>query len=117
MTIKGLIFDCDGTLADTMPLHWQAWRKVTTRHGVRFPETRFYALGGVPSRDIFQMLREEQNLNLDPLTLAREREEKYLKSMARVAPDKAVVSSRANTPAGCRRPSLPAARSPSSNKH
>ncbi len=91
MTIKGLIFDCDGTLADTMPLHWQAWRKVTTRHGVRFPEARFYALGGVPSRDIFQMLREEQNLNLDPLALAHEKEEEYLKSMARVGPVKAVV--------------------------
>src|SRR5260370_15328533 len=91
MTIKGLIFDCEGTLADTMPLHWQAWRKVTHRPGVRFPETRFYALGGVPSRDIFQMLREEQNLNLDPLALAHEKEEEYLKSMARVGPVKAVV--------------------------
>ena len=26
--IKGLIFDCDGTLADTMPLHWYAWRSI-----------------------------------------------------------------------------------------
>src|SRR5260370_7624709 len=91
MTIKGLIFDCEGTLADTMPLHWQAWRKVTHRPGVSVPEARFYAVGGVPSRDIFQLLREEQNLNLDPLALAHEKEEEYLKSMARVGPVKAVV--------------------------
>src|SRR5260370_40154256 len=90
MLIKGLISDCDGTLADRMPLHWQAWRKVTARHGVRFPEARVYALGGVPSRDIFQMLREEQNLNLDPLALAREKEAEYLESMARAGPRKAV---------------------------
>ena len=50
--IKGLIFDCDGTLADTMPLHWRAWNTVTARHKLHFPEERFYAMGGVPSRDI-----------------------------------------------------------------
>ena len=30
--IKGLIFDCDGTLADSMPLHWRAWQMITQRH-------------------------------------------------------------------------------------
>ena len=49
--IRGLIFDCDGTLADTMPLHWHAWQIVTQRHGLHFPEDRFYAFGGVPSRE------------------------------------------------------------------
>ena len=29
---RGLIFDCDGTLADTMPLHWRAWQMITLRH-------------------------------------------------------------------------------------
>ena len=57
---KGLIFDCDGTLADTMPLHWRAWQMVTQRHGLHFPEDRFYAFGGVPSRDILKLLAEEQ---------------------------------------------------------
>ncbi len=42
--IKGLIFDCDGTLADTMPLHWHAWQIVTQRHNLHFPEDRFYSL-------------------------------------------------------------------------
>ena len=38
---KGLVFDCDGTLADTMPLHWHAWQMITQRHGLHFPEDRF----------------------------------------------------------------------------
>ena len=46
---EGLIFDCDGTLIDSMPAHWLAWKDVTERHGLEFPEDRFYALGGVPS--------------------------------------------------------------------
>jgi HAD superfamily hydrolase (TIGR01549 family) len=91
MEIKALIFDCDGTLADTMPLHWLAWQTITSRHNVIFPEDRFYALGGVPSRHILQMLREEQRLSIDPIAVAREKEEEYLKLMAQVGPIHEVV--------------------------
>jgi beta-phosphoglucomutase family hydrolase len=90
--IKALIFDCDGTLADTMPLHWLAWQAVTARHGIEFPEDRFYSLGGVPSRDILKMLREEQKLVLDPLEVAKEKEEEYLKIMAQAGPIHEVVT-------------------------
>jgi beta-phosphoglucomutase family hydrolase len=79
--IEGLIFDCDGTLVDTMPLHWEAWQMVAGKHGLHFPEERFYALGGVPSRDIVKMLAAEQNLSLDHLAIAHEKEEAYLAVM------------------------------------
>jgi beta-phosphoglucomutase family hydrolase len=89
--IKGLIFDCDGTLADTMPLHWRAWQMITRRHGLYFPEDRFYALGGVPSRDILKMLSEEQGRSLDHIAVAHEKESIYLPLMAEVEPIHAVV--------------------------
>ncbi|HHY86715.1 MAG TPA: beta-phosphoglucomutase family hydrolase [Verrucomicrobia bacterium] len=89
--IKGLIFDCDGTLADTMPLHWRAWQMVTRRHGLYFPEDRFYALGGVPSRDIIKMLAEEQDRSLDHIAVAHEKEEAYLPMLGMVEPIHAVV--------------------------
>jgi beta-phosphoglucomutase family hydrolase len=84
MQMKGLIFDCDGTLADTMPLHWRAWNNVTSRHRLHFPEERFYAMGGVPSRDILKLLREEQGLDIDPLAVAKEKEEEYVRIMHEV---------------------------------
>ena len=87
---KGLIFDCDGTLADTMPLHWHAWQLITQRHNLHFPEDRFYSLGGVPSRDILKMLSEEQGRSLDHIAVAHE-ENAYLPLMARVEPIHAVV--------------------------
>ena len=89
--IKGLIFDCDGTLADTMPLHWRAWQMITRRHGLEFPEDRFYSLGGVPSRDILKMLSEEQGRSLDHIAVAHEKEEAYLPLMAGIEPIHVVV--------------------------
>ena len=97
MTPKGLVFDCDGTLADTMPLHWRAWSLITQRHNLHFPEDRFYSLGGVPSRDILKMLAEEQGRSLDHIAVAHEKEEAYMPLMARVEPIHVVVEiARAN---------------------
>jgi beta-phosphoglucomutase family hydrolase len=96
-SVKGIIFDCDGTLADTMPLHWRAWQVITARHRLNFAEERFYALGGVPSRDILKMLSEEQGLALDHLEVAREKEAAYLPLIAQVEPIHTVVEiARAN---------------------
>ena len=91
MKPKGLIFDCDGTLADTMPLHWRAWQMITQRHSLHFPEDRFYSLGGVPSRDILKMLAVEQGRSLDHIAIAHEKEEAYLPLMGDVEPIHAVV--------------------------
>jgi beta-phosphoglucomutase-like phosphatase (HAD superfamily) len=88
---RGIIFDCDGTLADTMPLHWRAWQVITTRHGLRLPEDRFYSLGGVPSRDILRILSTEQGVPIDPLVVAREKEAVYLPLIAQVEPINTVV--------------------------
>jgi beta-phosphoglucomutase-like phosphatase (HAD superfamily) len=94
---EGIIFDCDGTLADTMPLHWRAWQVITARHRLHLPEDRFYALGGVPSRDILKMLSQEQGIALDHLAVAREKEAEYLPLIAQVEPINTVVGvARAN---------------------
>jgi beta-phosphoglucomutase family hydrolase len=91
--IKGLIFDFDGTLADTMPLHWQAWQVVTAKYGFVFPEERFYALGGVPTTDIFTLLAQEQGKSgLDSFVLAKEKEAAYLPLLPQARRIERVVS-------------------------
>jgi len=91
MNYQGIIFDCDGTLADTMPLHWRAWQVIATRHRLHFPEDRFYSLGGVPSPDILRMLSTEQGILLDPLAVAHEKEAEYQPLIAQVEPINSVV--------------------------
>jgi beta-phosphoglucomutase family hydrolase len=91
MEPKGLIFDCDGTLADTMPLHWRAWQVITNKYKLHFPQDRFYSLGGVPSKDILKMLAEEQGVTLDHIAAGHEKENNYLPYLSRVQPVEAVV--------------------------
>jgi beta-phosphoglucomutase family hydrolase len=83
---QALIFDFDGTLADTMPLHFRVWQVLAERHGFVFPRERLYAMGGIPTRDILKTLRAEQGLSLDPLAVAKEKEEAYLALLDEVLP-------------------------------
>ena len=75
-TPGALIFDCDGTLADTMPLHFRAWRRVLDNlgHARVFPETQFYEMGGVPAREVLIRLRDEHRLDFDVDELTDEKE-------------------------------------------
>lgn len=73
----GLIFDCDGTLADTMPVHYRAWQKILGSVGIPFGEVRFYQLGGVPTAKIIRILSAETGVPLtdtqiEGLTVAKE---------------------------------------------
>src|SRR6266516_4421731 len=89
--VKGIIFDCDGTLADSMPLHWRALQVFLARHGLHLTEERFYSLGGVPSQYILRMLSAEQGIALHPLAVAREKEAEYVPLIPQVGPINAVV--------------------------
>ncbi len=78
---QAFIFDLDGTLADTMPSHFVAWTAVARRHGLLFPEARFYAMGGVPTIKIAAILIQEAGLSLDPQAVALEKEQAYFDSL------------------------------------
>jgi beta-phosphoglucomutase family hydrolase len=88
---QGIIFDCDGTLADTMPLHWRAWQVIAAKYRLALTEERFYSLGGVPARDILKLLCTEQGIALNPLAVAHEKEAEYQPLIAQVEPINVVV--------------------------
>lgn len=75
---QALIFDCDGTLTDSMPVHYVAWRRTMSRYGIEFAEERFYAMGGMPSGKIVEVLAREQGIAVDPSKAAHEKEEAFL---------------------------------------
>ena len=56
---KAYLFDCDGTVADSMPLHFIAWERVLGEWGCAFPEELFYAWGGIPIAEIIATLNQQ----------------------------------------------------------
>src|SRR6058998_2795713 len=90
---RGLIFDCDGTLADTMPVHYRAWTAVLNRYGIPFPEPRFYELGGVPTAQIIRILAEEYGVAVtDVDAMVGEKEAAFLANLDAIRPLEAVVA-------------------------
>ncbi len=89
---KGLIFDLDGTLVDSMPLHFEAWKEVCLMKGLQFKEEEFYELAGVPSDRIFEIINERYGTDFDPKAMSHLKEETYLKKLPRVKPVKQVIN-------------------------
>lgn len=97
MPPRALVFDCDGTLVDSMPAHYRAWRNTVEPLGLTFTEARFYDLGGVSTRKILEILGREQGVELDIEATARARDEAFLAIADQVQPIEPVVAiARAN---------------------
>lgn len=73
---KAYLFDCDGTIVDSMPLHFVAWSRALGEHGCTFSEERFYAWGGMPVKAIIAALNEEHGLNM-PMEQTADAKERY----------------------------------------
>lgn len=89
--VRGLIFDCDGTLVDTMPVHYAIWREVLAERGVVFTEQRFYELAGVPSVGVAETVAREQNVAVDARAIAADKDRRYLACEDHGAPIERVV--------------------------
>ncbi|MEY2880087.1 MAG: hypothetical protein RLZZ15_2467 [Verrucomicrobiota bacterium] len=63
----GYIFDLDGTLVDTMPLHFRAWDAAMRAVGMpgALDEELFYSLGGVPTLEVAAIFARHYGLSVD----------------------------------------------------
>src|SRR5580693_1881127 len=71
------LFDCDGTIADSMPLHYVAWKKVLGEWNCEFEEAFFYSLGGMPIVEIIATLNKRHGLSMPVTTVAHRKESLY----------------------------------------
>src|SRR4029077_11801077 len=72
------LFDCDGTIADSMPLHYVAWSKALGEWNCTFEERLFYAWGGTPVAEIIGILNERQGLSMPVESVAARKEKLYM---------------------------------------
>ncbi len=68
---QAYIFDCDGTLVDSMPLHYVAWVEALKRHDApfEFTEEVFYAHAGIKEQDVVKILNAKHGTNIDPVSV------------------------------------------------
>src|SRR5262249_52464176 len=71
------LFDCDGTIADSMPLHYIAWKQALGKWNCEFDEQTFYAWGGMPTAEIIATLNERQGLAMAAEAVCTEKENFY----------------------------------------
>ena len=71
---RAYLFDCDGTIADSMPLHYRAWKQALGEWNCPFDEELFYAWGGKPPLEIIATLNRMHGLAI-PVEMAAERKE------------------------------------------
>jgi len=64
--MKGLIFDCDGTLADTMTIHTHSWQETMRRFGHDFPVDFLQPLRGMPAEEIVIRYNRTFGTDLSP---------------------------------------------------
>jgi HAD superfamily hydrolase (TIGR01509 family) len=75
---RAYIFDCDGTVVDSMPLHYRAWKGALAEWNCDFPEDLFYSWGGKPVRNIIADLNQIYSLSMPVDSLAIRKEALYL---------------------------------------
>ena len=69
--VKGLIFDLDGTIANTMQNHFLSWRKAVSPYGIDFTSNLFKSLTGKPREATILKLNEMFNTNMDPYKVGK----------------------------------------------
>jgi beta-phosphoglucomutase family hydrolase len=88
---KGLIFDLDGTITDTMPIHYIAWKNAAANYGIDFTVELFEKLAGIPLYPTVKRLNEMFDKNIDPQEMGDAKETEYENNMHRMKPIEPVI--------------------------
>jgi len=79
----GYLFDCDGTVIDSMPIHYAGWDYAAKKVGIAldFPKSLYESLAGTATTKIVEILNEMQGLSMDPLEISEIKREYYLANL------------------------------------
>ena len=85
-SFKAYLFDCDGTIADSMPLHYRAWKQALEEWNCEFDEELFYAWGGMPVAEIIAKLNQRLGLSMPVEAVAHRKEKLYFQLLPELKP-------------------------------
>lgn len=91
MMIQALIFDCDGTLTDSMYAHYAAWRDALLVQGMELCEQSFYRHSGIPSSRVIPMLAAGQGVSVEFASALADKERRFLENINLLKPIEPIV--------------------------
>jgi beta-phosphoglucomutase-like phosphatase (HAD superfamily) len=83
---QALIFDCDGTLANTTPMHYQAWAEAITTFGGTLPQSWYYQHAGTSTLELVGLINQAFGYQLDPQTVKRVKHDRFAALLVDVQP-------------------------------
>lgn len=89
---KALIFDLDGTLSNSLPLHIETWNMVGKKFGFEFDPNIIYELTGRPTIEFAKIIIERENINAEPETLVKLKQQFFWDNAHKLIPIEEVTS-------------------------
>ncbi len=89
--IKALIFDCDGTLVDSMPLHFKAWQETYEALGRKYPHEFVDERKGMPIHEVVKQYNTAHNDNINVQEFVKDRERRVKIRLVSVEPIAPVI--------------------------
>jgi len=89
---KALIFDLDGTLSDSLPVHLATWKKLGSSIGFVFDEQIVYEMTGMPTIAFARKIVEDNHLKIAPGELVKMKHKAFRESVHLIKPFNAVVA-------------------------
>lgn len=89
---KALIFDLDGTLSDSLPVHLETWNQVGKKYGFEFDPQILLDMTGRPTLEFAEHVAKKYGLSEKPENLVRMKQESFWNSAHLLNPIEEVVS-------------------------
>lgn len=89
---KGLIFDLDGTLSNSLPVHVETWNQVGSKYGFRFDPNIVHQLTGRPTIEFARHIVERYGLQENPETIVKLKQESFWEITHLLEPIQEIIS-------------------------
>lgn len=88
---KALIFDLDGTLSDSLPVHIASWHSVCNKLDCNFDEKIIVEMTGMPTISFAERIKKEQNLEIDAEELVKMKQNEFWNNISAIKPHVPIV--------------------------
>jgi beta-phosphoglucomutase family hydrolase len=89
---RALIFDLDGTLSNSLPVHLSTWNLIGKRYGFKFDPKILYEMTGMPTIDFARRVVEQYGLSITPEEVVKLKQQSFWESATLLKPVEEMIA-------------------------